>query len=107
MRGEESLEEKLIKWYGSSGYTYVESEIRYNEVNKRFYIYARMQKPEEQEGGKRKTGNAKKPTKKKQKRANKAKNAATTRGDCVDNNGSTGSSGDRVGDHRGCDQATD
>lgn len=107
VRGEESLEEKLVKWYGSSGYTYVESEIRYNEVNKRFYIYARMQKPEEQEGGKIKTDNAKKPTKKKRKRANKAKNATNTCGDCVDNNGSTGSSGDRVGDHRGGSQTTD
>ena len=41
--------EELNKWYKKDGYKLNEYEIRYNDINRRFYIYARMYKPVTQE----------------------------------------------------------
>ena len=41
------LEDKLKKWYSQSGYKMTTYEIKYNQMNGRFYIYARMYKPPE------------------------------------------------------------
>ena len=35
----------MEKWYAAEGYVYTSSVIRYNDVNGRFYIYARLRKP--------------------------------------------------------------
>lgn len=43
--GRASLEDKLTKWYGAEGYKTTEYEIKYNRMNGRFYIYARMFRP--------------------------------------------------------------
>lgn len=43
----DALPEMLAKWYAVEGYTYTSGEIRYNDFNGRFYIYARMRKPPE------------------------------------------------------------
>ena len=48
----DALPELLAKWFAKEGYTYTSGEIRYNDFNGRFYIYARMRKPPEPEGGK-------------------------------------------------------
>lgn len=40
------LKDKLLKWYGKEGYVFTSQEIRYNEFNGRYYIYARMRKQE-------------------------------------------------------------
>lgn len=49
------LEDKLTKWYGAAGYKLASYEIRYNGMNGRFYISARMNKRTEK-GEKRKRG---------------------------------------------------
>lgn len=38
------LEEKLLHWYGKDGYVFTSQEVRYNDFNGRYYIYARMRK---------------------------------------------------------------
>ena len=45
------LEDKLKKWYAADGYKLTSYEVRYNNMNGRFYIYARMYK-QPQEGEK-------------------------------------------------------
>lgn len=52
VQGRESMEDRLAKWYGKDGYIFTSCEIRYNSHNRRFYIYARMRKPE-QKGSKK------------------------------------------------------
>lgn len=47
--GRANIEDKLNKWYKKDGYKLSEYEIRYNDINRRFYIYARMYKPVTQE----------------------------------------------------------
>lgn len=49
VRGKESMEDKLEKWYGEEGYLFTSCEIRYNSHNMRFYLYARMRKQEQKE----------------------------------------------------------
>lgn len=49
------LEEKLKKWYAAGGYKLTSHEVRYNQMNGRFYISARMYRPP-QEGGAKKHG---------------------------------------------------
>lgn len=44
----DALPELLAKWYAMEGYIYTSGEIRYNDFNGRFYIYARMRKPPEE-----------------------------------------------------------
>ena len=39
------LKPMLEKWYAKDGYTFTEAEIRFNDFNGRFYIYARMRRP--------------------------------------------------------------
>lgn len=39
------LKPMLEKWYAKDGYTFTDAEIRFNDFNGRFYIYARMRKP--------------------------------------------------------------
>lgn len=51
VRGKESLEGKLEKWYGKDGYIFTSCEIRYNSHNRRFYIYARMRRQAKEGGG--------------------------------------------------------
>lgn len=66
-----SKEDKLKKWYAADGYKLTSYEVRYNNMNGRFYIYARMYKqPQEGEKidkatSKIKQKTAKKKTKKK------------------------------------------
>jgi len=49
VRNENALPELLKKWYGAQGYNFTEGRIKYNDFNGRFYIYARMWKPKEEE----------------------------------------------------------
>ena len=44
MTGRCDLEDKLKKWYAADGYKLTSYEVRYNNMNGRFYIYARMHK---------------------------------------------------------------
>lgn len=39
------IEDKLLKWYAKEGYAYTSAEVRYNDFNGRWYIYARLRKP--------------------------------------------------------------
>lgn len=59
VRNADALPELLVKLYGVQGYNYSQGCIRYNDFNGRFYIYARMWKPKEEEtnGGQRNTAN--------------------------------------------------
>lgn len=47
VRGKLRIEDHLNKWYAKEGYIFAEAEVRYNEWNGRFYIYARMRKTED------------------------------------------------------------
>lgn len=38
------MKEKLLNWYEKEGYTFTSAEVRYNDFNGRYYIYARMRK---------------------------------------------------------------
>lgn len=53
--GRADIEDKLNKWYKKGGYTLSEYEIRYNDINRRFYIYARLHKSVPQKLPKTKT----------------------------------------------------
>lgn len=46
IRNHDCLKEKLAIWYGKDGYIFTSQEVRYNDFNGRYYIYARMRKPE-------------------------------------------------------------
>ena len=50
IRNHNCLKDKLMKWYGQEGYIYTSQEIRYNDFNGRYYIYARMRKQIERSG---------------------------------------------------------
>lgn len=50
IRNHNCLKDKLLKWYGQEGYIYTSQEIRYNDFNGRYYIYARMRKQIERSG---------------------------------------------------------
>lgn len=43
------VEEKLLHWYGKEGYIFTSCAVKYNDFNGRYYIYARMRKPERSE----------------------------------------------------------
>lgn len=43
------------KWYSEGGYIFRDAEVRYNDFNGRFYIYARLHKPKEK-GARRRDG---------------------------------------------------
>lgn len=49
------IRDKMTHWYGQKGYTFSQAEVRYNDVNGRFYIYARLHRQPERTG-KWKTG---------------------------------------------------
>lgn len=49
------IRDKMTRWYGQQGYTFAKAEVRYNDVNGRFYIYARLHRQPERTG-KWKTG---------------------------------------------------
>lgn len=44
-RDENVVRAMMEKWYAPEGYIYTSSQVRYNEVNGRFYIYARLRRP--------------------------------------------------------------
>lgn len=50
IRNHNCLKDKLLKWYGQEGYIYTSQEIRYNDFNGRYYIYARLRKQIERSG---------------------------------------------------------
>lgn len=50
IRNHNCLEGKLLKWYGKEGYIFTSQEIRYNDFNGRYYIYARMRRITERSG---------------------------------------------------------
>ena len=56
VRNQDALPELMKKWYGEQGYSFAEGSIKYNDFNGRFYIYARMWKPKEEENGKQRDG---------------------------------------------------
>jgi hypothetical protein len=68
------LEDKLKKWYAADGYKLTSYEVRYNNMNGRFYIYAKMYKPEE--GGQKKSGKQKNKAKPKTKKKTQTKKTA-------------------------------
>ncbi len=44
------IETKMARWYGAKGYAFRSADVRYNELNGRFYIYARLRRqPERKE----------------------------------------------------------
>lgn len=47
------IERKMLKWYAKYGYRYAHAEVRYNAVNGRFYIRARLHRPEDRKGEQR------------------------------------------------------
>lgn len=49
------IRDKMTRWYGQQGYTFAKAEVRYNDVNGRFYINARLHRQPERTG-KWKTG---------------------------------------------------
>ena len=49
------IRDKMTHWYGQQGYTFAKAEVRYNDVNGRFYINARLHRQPERTG-KWKTG---------------------------------------------------
>ena len=49
------IRDKMARWYGQQGYTFAKAEVRYNDVNGRFYINARLHRQPERTG-KWKTG---------------------------------------------------
>lgn len=54
VRGKLTVEDHMKKWYAAAGYIFTSSEVRYNEFNGRFYIYARMRKAPPAAGGNKK-----------------------------------------------------
>lgn len=42
VRDHDEVEAQMLKWYGKEGYIFTRAEIRYNDFNNRFYIYARL-----------------------------------------------------------------
>lgn len=74
MTGRCDLEDKLKKWYAADGYKLTSYEVRYNNMNGRFYIYAKMYKPEE--GGQKKSGKQKNKAKPKTKKKTQTKKTA-------------------------------
>lgn len=57
IRNHDCLKEKLANWYGKDGYIFTSQEVRYNDFNGRYYIYARMRKTEKGTKESRKQGN--------------------------------------------------
>lgn len=45
----DQIENKMLKWYADKGYTFRSAEVKYNEVNGRFYVYARLHRQERTE----------------------------------------------------------
>ena len=43
--GKVEVADKMAKWYAADGYRLLCYEIRYNEMNGRFYISARLNRP--------------------------------------------------------------
>lgn len=56
------VEDHLKKWYAKDGYEFAEAEIKYNDWNGQYYIYARMRKVEEKKVKKPTTGRRKRGT---------------------------------------------
>lgn len=50
IRNHNCLKDKLLKWYEKDGYIFTTAEVRYNDFNGRYYIYARMRKRIERSG---------------------------------------------------------
>lgn len=50
IRNHNCVEEKMMKWYGKEGYIFTSCEVRYNDFNGRYYIYARLRKNERKKG---------------------------------------------------------
>ena len=59
VRDANTVQPMMKKWYGSEGYIFTSAQIRYNDFNGRFYIYARLRKPEQQPKKARKKRGAK------------------------------------------------
>lgn len=72
------LEDKLKKWYAADGYKLTSYEVRYNNMNGRFYIYARMyKKPQEGEKIDKATSKIKQKTAKKKAKKKTAARCST------------------------------
>lgn len=72
------LEDKLKKWYAADGYKLTSYEVRYNNMNGRFYIYARMyRQPEKGEKIDKATSKIKQKTAKKKAKKKTAARCST------------------------------
>lgn len=63
VNGTLKVEDHLKKWYAEEGYEFTEAEIRHNKWNGQYYIYARMRKPKDEKGDKKREKEKKAPAK--------------------------------------------